>query len=130
MAQEKESLIQTLEQRRASKAWEFVNEVKDDIKSRYRSLALKAPVLILTNGLGQTLAFLKSKKENEHQLFYTHIQTWLIEETKIYESSGDLLKKIMEGDSTKYRQATNEALAFISWIKRFAEAVLPAKEGN
>lgn len=133
MAQEKEkqSLIQTLEQKRATKAWDFVNEVnkKDkDTKKKYRSLALKTPVLILTNSLGQTLAFLKSKtkesKDGEHGLLYGHLSNWLISESKIYEQ-GELVQKVINGDSAKYRQATIEALAFLNWIKRFAEAELP-----
>lgn len=123
---EKESLIQTLEQQRASKAWDFVNEVdkKDEkTKKKYRSLALKTPVLIMTNGLGQTLAFFKSKKE-EHELLYGHLTKWLIDESKIYQS-GELIEKVIKEGSSKYRQATIEALAFLNWIKRFAEAELP-----
>jgi CRISPR-associated protein Cmr5 len=134
--EKKESLIQTLEQKRASKAWDFVDEVnkKDkDTRKKYRSLALKTPVLILTNGLGQTLAFFKSKmkesKDGEHGLLYGHLSTWLTNESKIYEP-GELVQMVINGDSAKYRQATTEALAFLNWLKRFAEAVLPPEEGG
>lgn len=143
---EKESLIQTLEQERASKAWDFVSnlnrEIEDKLltekekedtgkknkkieesRKKYRSLALKIPILILTNGLGQTLAFFKSKR-GEHELLYGHLSKWLIDESKIYQP-GELIKMVIKEGSTKYRQATLEALAFLNWIKRFAEAELP-----
>lgn len=125
MAQE--SQIRTLEQKRASKAWDFVNEVnqKDkETKKKYRSLALKTPVLVLTNGLGQTLAFFKSKGKGEHELLYGHLSDWLAGESKIY-GTGELVQKVISGNSARYRQATTETLAFLSWLKRFAEAVLP-----
>ncbi|MGQ0794194.1 MAG: type III-B CRISPR module-associated protein Cmr5 [Deltaproteobacteria bacterium] len=131
MAENKQSLIQTLEQKRASKAWDFVNEInqKDkDTKKKYRSLALKTPVLILTNGLGQTLAFFKSKG-GEHDLLYGHLSSWLIIESNIYQR-GELVQKVISGDSAKYRQATAETLAFLNWLKRFAEAVLPEEGTN
>jgi len=55
------------EQQRAKRAWELVSIIPDGEKmDKYASLAKNAPVMILTNGLGQTLAFLisKSKKGN------------------------------------------------------------------
>jgi len=151
MAENKQSLIQTLDQRRASKAWDFVNNLNKEIeekllsdkekqdsekkkkkieeaRKKYRSLALKTPVLILTNGLGQTLAFFKSKG-GEHDLLYGHLSKWLVNESKIYDQ-GELVQKIINGDSTTYRQATTETLAFLNWLKRFAEAVLPPEESG
>ena len=141
-----ESQIQTLEQERASKAWDFVNnlnrEIEDKLltekekedpdkkkrkieesRKKYRSIALKIPIYILTNGLGQTLAFFKSKG-GEHELLYGHLSSWLIDENKVFQS-GELIERVVKEGSTKYRQATLEALAFLNWIKRFAEAVLP-----
>ncbi len=143
MAQE--SPIRTLEQKRASKAWDFVNNLNREIeekllsekdkqdqdkkkkrikeaREKYKSLALKTPILILTNGLGQTLAFFKSKG-GEHELLYGHLSNWLTNESKIY-GQGELIQNIISGDSAKYRQATTETLAFLNWLKRFAEAEL------
>ena len=94
-------------------------------------------MLILTNGLGQTLAFVRSKgikeekdKNKPEKVAYTEIyknlSVWLIEKRKVYESGQDeLIKRVINEGSAKYRQATLEALAFLNWIKRFAEAELP-----
>ncbi len=156
------SVIQTLEQRRAQKAWEFVsncldaaierleqaikqakdekerNNLKDRLnklrkpegadqwKGKYGSLVRKMPSYILTNGLGQTLAFLKAKGRNEpdseHEILYCHLSKWLRERLGI---NGDVLHWITVTDSHQYRRATMEALAFLQWLKRFAEAELP-----
>jgi CRISPR-associated protein Cmr5 len=35
---------------------------------------------------------------------------------------------VLQNDSASYRRATVEALAFLTWLKRFAEAELPAEE--
>jgi len=136
MTEERESLRQTIEQERAKKAWEFVNEVNknpdDKIKKEYRSYALKTPILILTNGLGQTLAFIKSKikdKENAESIFYRNLQEWL--NTKIqWDNSRELVENVISIGSEQYRLATMESLAFLNWLKRFADAILPKEEGG
>ena len=48
---------------RAKKAWELVNRIPSDKADAYAPLVKSAPVMILTNGLGQTLAFFISKKK-------------------------------------------------------------------
>ncbi|HXG36040.1 MAG TPA: type III-B CRISPR module-associated protein Cmr5, partial [Dehalococcoidia bacterium] len=87
------SLQKTLEQQRARRAWDCVQEVTNqpqDFKKKYSSLARKVPMLVLTNGLGQTLAFLLSKAkrhepENKrsveakaHDLLFTHLSNWVL----------------------------------------------------
>jgi len=57
---------QTLEQERAKRAWKCIREVKGKkYADKYGSLACKAPSLVQTNGLGQTLAFLLSKAKDQ-----------------------------------------------------------------
>ncbi|MHA2641765.1 MAG: type III-B CRISPR module-associated protein Cmr5 [bacterium JZ-2024 1] len=127
----------TLDQQRARQAWENIQEVvrKDggDLKKKYGGLARKVPFLILTNGLGQTLAFLrakgKDKPEDAHHLIYGHISRWTMSQIPSQGSEKDLLKWVLSADSASYRRASVEALAFLNWLKRFAEAELPAEEG-
>ncbi|PIW88062.1 MAG: type III-B CRISPR module-associated protein Cmr5, partial [Nitrospirae bacterium CG_4_8_14_3_um_filter_41_47] len=47
-------MITSKEQERAKKAWDLVNETPKTVIDKYASLAKSAPVMILTNGLGQT----------------------------------------------------------------------------
>jgi CRISPR-associated protein Cmr5 len=131
------SLPKTLEQQRATRAWECVDEVtskSQDFKKKYGSLARKVSTLILTNGLGQTLAFLKAKGKNdpadEHTVLFRHLSSWVLSQVAPSSpaTNGDLLQWVLQNDSASYRRATVEALAFLTWLKRFAEAELPAEE--
>jgi len=62
---------QTLEQERAEFSYDCVKEIAsntDDLipKKKFKGLVKKTPTYILTNGLGNTIAFLFSKGKNEH----------------------------------------------------------------
>jgi CRISPR-associated protein Cmr5 len=128
---------QTLDQRRAKRAWEDVQEAKvrsSDFKKKYGGLARRVPMLVLTNGLGQTLAFLQSKRKKaqngEHTLLYRQLSVWTMGEIAVDSEEKDLLSWILQTDSAAYRRATVEALAYLGWLKRFAEAELPTDEGE
>lgn len=112
--------LKTLQSEEGGKNW----------KREYGSLARKVPSLILTNGLGQTLAFLKAKGKgdpsDEHEVLYQHISNWLKQRLRLED---DLLEWIVNSaNSQQYRIATMEALALLQWLKRFAEAILPKGE--
>jgi CRISPR-associated protein Cmr5 len=134
------STQQTLEQRRAARAWQCVEEAKqqqDVVKKKYSTMARKLPSLIQVNGLGQSLAFVYSKAKFEernrgeeaqaNELIFNQVSDWVKGELRI---SGDknLLKILVERKSDFYRRATAEAIAFLNWLKRFAEAELPMEE--
>jgi CRISPR-associated protein Cmr5 len=140
------SLQRTLEQERAQQAWACVQEVTNkpqEFKKKYGSLARKVPMLVLTNGLGQTLAFLLAKaKRHEpeqkrsveakaHDLLLVHLSNWVLSQvaSSTPASNGDLLLQwVLQNDSAAYRRATIESLAFLTWLKRFAEAELPTED--
>ncbi|MCS7032254.1 MAG: type III-B CRISPR module-associated protein Cmr5, partial [Gloeomargarita sp. SKYG116] len=98
----------------------------------YGSLARKTPTFVLTNGLGQTLAFLKSKGKNdpnnEHTVVFRHLSGWVLSQMNGNNRDSNLLDWLLNNDSNAYRRATVEALAFLNWLKRFAEAELPTDE--
>lgn len=111
---------QSLEQERASIAWDAVKSVQQN-KKEYLALANNAPADIQMSGLGQTLSFWLAKGKPEHKALYKHVSDWVIKQLKITRS--DLMEWIVkEASSQQYRHATNEALAFLVWIKRFAQA--------
>jgi CRISPR-associated protein Cmr5 len=120
------------EQRRAQAAWEAVEAVrggKKDYAEEYGSTVKKLPMMILTNGLGQALAFLKAKakgkEDDEHEAVFRHLSGWVGKELKL---EGDLLSAVVSGDSNAYRRATAESLAFLTWLKKFVEAANLGKE--
>jgi CRISPR-associated protein Cmr5 len=122
----------TIDQERAAAAWEAIKTVDgepEDLKKKYASWVRSAPADVMTNGLGQTLAFMLAKggpnKDKAPALLYRHISDrvtgWM------GWSGQDLLQKLIERESKSdvYRRATTETLAYLVWLKRFAEAVLP-----
>jgi CRISPR-associated protein Cmr5 len=130
----------TKDQERARAAWSNIQSVKTQgYEAKYSSLAKKFPTLVLTNGLGQTLAFLRAKGKDskgrdkpEFQNLYQHISSWV--SNQMYETGDNKLLERLIGsvpnapsDSDTYRRAQTEALAFAVWLKRFAEAELKSE---
>ncbi|GAP08579.1 CRISPR-associated protein, Cmr5 family [Anaerolinea thermolimosa] len=115
----------SLEQKRASHAYDAISRARQKGVKDLKSLARNAPASIQSNGLGQTLAFWKAKKEVHHLTLYNDLSGWLKKQLHIDENR-DLLEWIATtASSLHYRQATAEALAYLNWYKRFAEAELP-----
>ncbi len=127
------STLQTRGQTLAKEASQYVAGVKEenaDLQRKYGSLARKLPSLILANGLGQTLAYLKSKGYDKGKpdpkkaegLLFTQLSQHVLGKDK------DLLTEVMRENSSEYRRHTTEVLAFAGWLKRFAEAELEQGE--
>lgn len=109
----------TLEQERAKYAWEKALNNKND---KYKSLAKGAPALIMSNGLMPSLAFWQSKKDTQPMV--ETILGWL-SKRKIVSSPDFLIamKNLQEADTAKFRNATEETLEFLKWLRNFASAV-------
>lgn len=122
----------SLDQDRAKEAWEAVRQVKTDRlcdESSYRQLARKGAADIQANGLGQTLAFWNAKKGKEPHfgVLLKHVSGWTLGQLGAQHADG-LLGWVMHTAATEeYRRATTEALSFLNWVKRFAEAELKEK---
>lgn len=113
------SVIYTAEQKRAQKAYARVNKVKEDGLKDYRSRANKFPSMVINCGLLQTLAFFSAKSP----ALYKDIEEWFHELPHPLKLMPDkeLVDHISRLPVSSYRAATTEALAFSTWIKRFAE---------
>jgi CRISPR-associated protein Cmr5 len=111
------SIKQTLEQERAKAAWERTPE---KITKEYISLVRGASATILTCGLGQTIAFYLSKKTAAHTQLTDALASLVLKgaDKKGYH----LMEDISTNDSDRYRFLTRECLAYLMWLKRFAEA--------
>jgi CRISPR-associated protein Cmr5 len=123
---------------------------KDD---KYKSYVKSLPMMIKTNGLGATIAFVFSKKakekeiervkyqpgtqrnpKNAYDLIYAHINHWLHTEGNIYllddKAHLELSLSIIELNSGQYRAVTNEVLALFNWLRRFAEGLIDGEDEN
>lgn len=111
---------QTLEQKRARQAWSDVDGVPENVGTKYGTQARKLPALIRHNGLGQTLAFLSSKPNNQAMRMVSgHLSSWVMRQMA---QQGSLLTAFTQWSSDQLRRATSEALAYALWLRRFAEA--------
>lgn len=129
--------IKTLEQARAKFAYDKAKAVANEGGKKakeYKSYAKKLPMMIKTNGLGASLSFVLSKSKNKEG----HLTTW----GKLYEDlnswlrtphkkwllgnnpPADLSEAVINLESQEYRALTVEVLAFLNWLRRFAEGLI------
>lgn len=137
-------MLRSLEQERAKYAWECIQSVEGDIdlEDKYKSYVRKTSSYIQVNGLGNTLAFYKSKFEADlrkkgeeklsvekkaYKLIYDHLNGWF---NKQFRENKDILNWIISENtsSIKVFQATKEIIALLNWLEKFAEAELRDKE--
>lgn len=134
-----ESVRVTLEQERAQKAMKMVKAVKaldnNVTKGKYRSYVKSASTLILTNGLGQSLAFWNANTAktgaaaDAYKTLLNHIAQFLLGED--YNGNvQEFIEREIDRPVIQYRQDTNEVLACLVWLKRFTDAMLPEDTGG
>jgi CRISPR-associated protein Cmr5 len=149
MTVKKESDKPTLDQRRARHAWHTIQDVlskyprqtvngKQLPHEKARKIggqAKKLPTRIIASGLGQALAFLKAKDYAPDLL--VELGDWVLDKRANPDSrrpkpkDDALLRAVIEGGSDFLRRASDEVLAYLLWINRFAEAEkLTEGEGN
>ena len=130
------STIRTIEQKRSEFALKCVERVREkEFAGNYKGLVKKFPMMVLKNGLLQTIAFLEAKgkiretgeKEKEHKELYKDIKKYLNEVSPVsfYVADDQLLSKALsETPVVQYRNITSDILAFAKWLGRYAEALI------
>lgn len=114
----------TLEQQRAQKAWSYAQEGVAR-SEQYKDLAKATPALIMNNGLMQTLAFFEDKGKDHHQLLAKHLRCWLMSRAGGSDKDpgfNTFMEILLKADSAQYRQASEEALLLLRWLRQFAAA--------
>lgn len=126
-------MSKSLDQERAAYAWKCVqNESRE-----YRNLAKSVPALIMSNGLMQTLAFLKAKeKQPHHTILGAQICAWAMTEKKpappddgsaFVKDFPMLMNALLKMDAENYRRTTEESLGILRWIRQLADAAINDK---
>jgi CRISPR-associated protein Cmr5 len=114
----------TLDQQRAEHAWDVIQKVKGKAeaeKKQFGTQAKKLPARIMAAGLGQALAFLMAKEYAQD--LQSALSDWLAERRKPRpDEDRRLLVRLLRGDADFQRYATAEALAYLVWLVRFADA--------
>ena len=120
-----------LEQERACFALDKVRDIerRPEIRAKYLTQVKSLPSLILGGGLGQAAAMLLADKEVAPHILYEHLSAWLVGKRRFYSGEDDdLLGLITKGTRGAYLAAQEEALAFLVWLKRFADAFLRSSQ--
>lgn len=125
--------MKTLDQERSSYAFECISKIKGkEFEKDASPLISKLGTLILTNGLGNTLAFLFSKGKDHHYEVISIISNWLLDrENKKFKRENvknqidEIMKKIVLDVSVEeYMYYTEETLRLVNWLRRFSDAML------
>jgi CRISPR-associated protein Cmr5 len=148
--------LRGIEQKRADYAYKCALEAKnskdtpfqidnDFYKSKnYKSYTKKIPMLVKSNGLGASFAFILSKKakekrvdnqtlppgvqrnpKNAYDLIYKQTAEWI---NSKYPFTGDFSEFIITQNSNEYRTITNEVIALFTWLRRFAEGLIEGED--
>lgn len=123
---------QTLDQKRASAAYELVERVSkqdESAKKKFKTQVKRMPVRIMTSGLGPSLAFLLPKDRAPELLkglggWISHPRFAWAKPHPADPASDQLLLDILRGSTDFLRLATAETLAYLQWVGRFTEALL------
>lgn len=100
----------------AEKAKSLGKEYKNHVKS--------LPMMIRTNGLGGTLAFLESKEEKTFSNLYCDITEYLKQKHISLNKTNNVLHQIAKSDSCEIMAFTKDVLIFLGWLRRFSEGLI------
>ncbi len=133
----------TLEQQRAAHALTIVREIEAaPFAKEYRSYVESLPATIVMNGLGQACATLLAATSGDgnrghaYHALHQHLQSWLCRPAVpgqiggVYPGPASLIDAIVNHGQAEYVHAQAEALAYLVWLKKFAQAFLPRGEGS
>ena len=120
---------------RRSRTWMRIQDARErpgkDAYKNYVSYAESLPATILMNGLGQACATLLAKAKGDlkdpHRLLYADLQSWLCgadAAAPFPTANPRLMEAIVQAASKRLLRAQTEALAYLVWLKKFANAYL------
>ena len=113
--------LTTLAQQRAKHAWDEVEKAynKPGFKDEFARPAKKMQARIRASGLGQTIAFMRAKREGSDVL--NAVESWCLRGTPKEARAGGLMIQFNDGDVARLRYLTADALAYLEWLVRFAD---------
>ncbi|WP_372500647.1 type III-B CRISPR module-associated protein Cmr5 (plasmid) [Tistrella mobilis] len=121
---------------RARHAYAAVRAAKVEQQVDYTRAARQMPARVLTNGIGQALAMLMrdGSSDPESQRLCDHLTAWLTDGTTPHPfrlAAGEaLIEQLIAGDQELFVWMQRETLAYLGWLKTFAEAGISAGEGG
>lgn len=126
----------TLDQQRAEYAWQAAQRAaQEGLIDKYTNLAKSVASLIMNSGLMQTLAFLQSKKDEQHDILLHDLCQWLGRTlgdaglangsrfpTAQQASFDKVMNALYQAPSDLYMRANSETMALLRWLRQLADA--------
>jgi len=119
-------MTQTRSQRLAQLVYTQVAPIQhreEKFRKEYGRLCNRFPVLVLENGLAQTVGFLTGKAgrdpEKAEKIFLDHLKNVLFDH-----ATDNMLSTVLNAELAMYQHYTRQALAAAVWYKRYAEGLL------
>ena len=110
------SAERTRDQRRAADAWAAIEKIhKHPDRADIVRAAKKLPIRVHTAGLGHAVQFVRTKERTKDLV--PLLSRWVLTGR-----GDDLVAAVREGTADSLRRQTAEALAWLQWFNRFAEA--------
>ena len=117
---------QTIQQKRAAFALNKLLETGNKVDKELAQFIIGVPNMILSNGIGQTFAFLLSKKKSKMGTVFDIMKDWLEQQMPAQfphvEDNIQFLKKFNSISQPTYLDAQHECLRLLEWLKRYAHA--------
>lgn len=119
--------MENIQQERAKFAIEQLEKISSNqvIDKDIATFIVGMPNMILSNGIGQTMAFLLAKTDKEKKV-YRILKNWIC---KKYANLGftdksdmDFIKTFCTLKQDKYLEIQRECLHLCEWLKRYARA--------
>ena len=119
--------MENIQQERAKFAIEQLEKISSNqvIDKDTATFIVGMPNMILSNGIGQTMAFLLAKNDKEKKV-YRILKNWIC---KKYANLGftdksdmDFIKTFCTLKQDKYLEIQRECLRLCEWLKRYARA--------
>ena len=119
--------MENIQQERAKFAIEQLEKISSNqvIDKDIATFIVWMPNMILSNGIGQTMAFLLAKTDKEKKV-YRILKNWIC---KKYANLGftdksdmDFIKTFCTLKQDKYLEIQRECLRLCEWLKRYARA--------
>lgn len=126
------SIIVDLNRKRAGVSYlnlkNYLGEDREKDEKKMKSYCRKLPILIKTNGLVDTLCFIKGKgknkeKKNEYSYIFDWITDWF-KEIGYCSDKKDIIEQLVELNNNQYYIYTMEAMEISSWYKKNAESMI------
>ena len=121
--------VQHIQQQRAAYALEQVQnyaaQLSKDERKKFKSRASELPFMIHANGLGQALAFFKSKGDKDgYNFLYQILEDWFIRPEQPFAGHATALDGVTTCDRATYLAAQAESILLMNWVKQFAAAFM------